>query len=406
MYFNNFQPEECFMKKKVLLISILYKPNVGGIENSIHHLAIEYEKLGYEVDILSSDRNNVSSESLKLSENISDNIKLFRYKFYRNGIYGFFKTYNELYNLINTLTNRANYDVVIGRSSLSVIACRHVGIKNVTYLLPGVVKYQSNESNLYSKISFIKSLRLRLSNAYNHILQYIAVRCSYKNFVFSKNMDLQVKNALGIEVNKPIMKPGVDTKRFFVIENNEKKMIRIKLNIPEDKKIILGLGRFVKAKGFDAVINSLQYLPDDYVVCLVGHGVELSVYKELVNKLKISDRVIIKNPTLKPEDYYQLADFFAMSSTYEPLGQTILEAQACGLPIIALDSKGMDVITAINEVTNENTRELYKKNDGEYFAKAILNMNTRLEKEEISCKSISEYAYDKFSWKVLAENLI
>lgn len=391
--------------KKILLISTLYKPNVGGIENSIHHLAIEYEKQGYCVDIVASDRNNVTEEKLPLLEKVSSNISIYRYSTSKNSILNFFYSVTSLYSLLKKLTKNGSYEFIVARSSLSVIACALAKLKSINYLLPGVAKFQSNSSNVVTSLSIHRKLRFKLSNSYNHILQYIAVRCATKNFVFSDNMKKQVNEALGVVVNTPILKPGVDKLRFYNISAQCRNDLRIRHALPIDKKVILGLGRFVKAKGFHIIIEALSYLPDEYCVCLVGHGAEYDMYNDLAKKNNVSERLFIKSPTDKPEEYYQLADFFAMTSTYEPLGQTILEAQACGLPIIALDSRKLNITTAIYEVTNKDTRGLCEQNNAPDLAKVIVSTDKLNKLSNINREDISIYAHKQFSWGTLALNL-
>lgn len=391
--------------KKILLISTLYKPNVGGIENSIHHLAIEYEKLGYCVDVVASDRNNVTKEKLPLLEKVSSNISIYRYATSKSSILNFFYSMTSLYSLLKKLTKNEGYEFIVARSSLSVIACAFAKLKNINYLLPGVAKFQSNSSNIVTSLSIHRKLRFKLSNSYNHTLQYIAVRCATKNFVFSDNMKKQVNEALGVLVNTPILKPGVDKSRFYNISAQCRNDLRIRHALPIDKKVILGLGRFVKAKGFHVVIEALKHLPDEYCVCLVGHGAEYDMYNDLAKKNNVTDRLFIKPPTDKPEEYYQLADFFAMTSTYEPLGQTILEAQACGLPIIALDPRKLNITTAIYEVTDKDTRGLCEQNNAEALAEVIVSTDRLNTSSNINREDISKYAHKNFSWGTLALSL-
>ncbi|MFA0116640.1 glycosyltransferase family 4 protein [Vibrio breoganii] len=395
------------MRKKVLLTSILYRPNIGGIENSLYHLALEYKELGYSVEIVSSDRNNQSEEHLDSFEKIDNNISCYRYKSMHKNLFGVFRNYLNKYKILKKLSvSSSPYDMVLARSALSVIACRHAGLVNVLYLLPGVSLYQSSGNKLFSKMSFLKRMKVFVSNKYNHYLQYIAVRLASKNLVFSNNMLVQVKSALNINVNSPIVKPGIDSNRFHLVAENTKSLLREKLNLPLDKKIVLGLGRFVKAKGFEILIEALKYLPKEYVVCLVGHGIEEPTYNELALHYGVSEKLIILPATAKPEEVYQASDFFAMTSNYEPLGQTIIEAQACGLPIIALNPSTLDITTAIDEVTIDFSRELCNVNDGKGFSNSLLKMNQRLETGGVDRTAISEYARKTFSWHTLAKKLI
>ncbi|WP_102306058.1 glycosyltransferase family 4 protein [Vibrio cyclitrophicus] len=393
------------MKKNILITSNLYRPNIGGVENSLYHLAFEYEALGYNVAIVSSDMNNVTNEVLPAEEKLSEFITIYRYRVKDNSIPKFIYMYISSFRLYKKLLNKYNgFDNVIARSHFNVIGCKLAGMKNICYLLPGVVINQNSNSNLSKKTK--TSLRSFLYKYYHHFLQKIAVNISSKNFVFSENMRGQTKKFLTGKVENKLVKPGVDINRFHAVSSSRKSEIRLKLGLPEDKKIILGLGRFVNAKGFDLLTGALKFLSDDEIIVLVGSGVEKDLYLNNAKALGKDKYLFVHDPTPEPELYYKASDVFAMTSIYEPLGQTILEAQSCGLPVVAFSPNESTVLTATNEVTFSFSCFYSIDCNSKSLALSILKA---LDSADVNSKlshKISQATSDKFSWKKLAKEMV
>jgi glycosyltransferase involved in cell wall biosynthesis len=95
-----------------------------------------------------------------------------------------------------------------------------------------------------------------------------------------------------------------------------------------------------------------------------------------------------------------------MSSIYEPLGQTILEALATGLPIITAPSSSA-VVTASNEIIDKEHNFFTVEHSIEAFSHAFCQV---AELPENDYRTISEFnrqqAKIKFNWSVLALELL
>ena len=116
----------------------------------------------------------------------------------------------------------------------------------------------------------------------------------------------------------------------------------------EGKKVLMTLGRMSaneKYKGFDEV---LEVLPDlikkspKIVYMAVGDGDDCQRLKAKAEKLRIADHFILTGFVKEEEkaDYYRLADVYLMLSSGEGFGYVILEALACGVPVIGSISDG------------------------------------------------------------------
>ncbi len=108
----------------------------------------------------------------------------------------------------------------------------------------------------------------------------------------------------------------------------------------EDKRVLLTVGRVVAAeryKGFDEVIEILGDLPEDVVYVIAGGGNDLPRLKRRARELGVEHRVVFTGlfPEAEKPALYNLADVYVMPSRGEGFGFVLLEAMACGVPVIA-----------------------------------------------------------------------
>jgi len=103
---------------------------------------------------------------------------------------------------------------------------------------------------------------------------------------------------------------------------------------------VLAMGRLVPVKGFDVLLQAFARcarLHHDWTLRIVGDGPERGRLEALSDKLGIATRVRL-DPFLKePEAAFKSAGLFALSSRYEGFPNVLLEAMACGLPVISFD---------------------------------------------------------------------
>lgn len=101
---------------------------------------------------------------------------------------------------------------------------------------------------------------------------------------------------------------------------------------------ILTVGTIKTVKNHPLLLRAFARLPrPDARLMFVGDGSERDALLSLAHELGIADRVILAGFQSDPTPFYLTADLFALSSDYEGFGNVIVEAMACGTPVVSTD---------------------------------------------------------------------
>jgi glycosyltransferase involved in cell wall biosynthesis len=145
----------------------------------------------------------------------------------------------------------------------------------------------------------------------------------------------------------------VDTNLFRPVTNREKMTFRDQLGLPKERKLILFVGHFSWEKGADLLLNAWERhvasaFPDTGLVFVGSTKPDhYEVDAQLVRDVQqlagpyVNERIFFIEKTFKIEMYYQTADIFVLPSLREGLPNALLEAMACGLPLIASKLEGI-----------------------------------------------------------------
>ena len=133
---------------------------------------------------------------------------------------------------------------------------------------------------------------------------------------------------------------GIKSQKINVIHNG----INTRLFIPNINKIsdnnrLLWIGRFVKGKGVDYLLDAFKLLKAEYpnlVLTMVGKGPDKERIEKRIQTLAIRDSIkiidFISNSNIV--QLYQNSDVFVLPSLEEGVPRTILEAMSCGIPVV------------------------------------------------------------------------
>ena len=114
-------------------------------------------------------------------------------------------------------------------------------------------------------------------------------------------------------------------------------------------KTIVSMGRLDYLKGFDILINAFSEVGrhnSNWQLLIIGDGPLKEELKLLTLKLDIQSKVKFLGNLRNPFTYLKKSDLFVLSSRSECFGNVIIEAMACGLPVISTNCLGpTEIIT-------------------------------------------------------------
>jgi glycosyltransferase involved in cell wall biosynthesis len=175
----------------------------------------------------------------------------------------------------------------------------------------------------------------------------------------SKWLNTQFEKSLLGKKKHTIINNGIDLKNFY---NEDKKIVRKRLNLPLDKKIILFQAQGGKKNIWKGGGTWEKVVSD------IGEEIENVVFIELgrtKSDIWVNDKylaVAYTEDISVIRDYFNSADILCFPSKFENYSITLLEAMACGLPIVAFDVGGNSEI-----VSNNSNGFLVKKGDDDEF---------------------------------------
>jgi glycosyltransferase involved in cell wall biosynthesis len=180
---------------------------------------------------------------------------------------------------------------------------------------------------------------------------------------------------LGVPAERVRVIPnGVDSSRFH---RADKQTARAELGLPLDRKILLSVGAFVAGKGHELIIDLLPELRRRYpglvYVGIGGRGGTDSRLRAIQRRLRregLEDVVRIEG--MQPHDmiprWLAAADVFCLASAREGCPNSVMEALACGTPVVVTKVGGVPEI-----VRDGEDGFVIPYFDGPAFARAIAN---------------------------------
>ncbi|MDE2028323.1 MAG: glycosyltransferase family 4 protein [Candidatus Omnitrophica bacterium] len=131
---------------------------------------------------------------------------------------------------------------------------------------------------------------------------------------------------------------GVDLKRFAPADDVQRRLVRQEWKIAGNTPLIGIIARLSDVKGIDVLIRAmprvLKEMPGARLM-IVGQGPEEAHLKKLAVDLSLSGEVFFRNTINQTNRILPAFDVFAMPSLMEGLGLSVMEAQACGVPVVA-----------------------------------------------------------------------
>lgn len=321
---------------------------MGGVETQAKALAKKLMENGVEIFVITRQR----TSNLKKIENI-DGIPVIRIS--PKGP-GKFRRWEMIpFALLHLIKMRHKYDVLL------VPAFRTLGMPAVIACLlfkkKCILKAENNGEMSGEFFNIGLSKKMGLSIHYikpflmirNRLLRKAHFFVSFSSQISKELADNQVHKKKIVELPN-----GIDIQKFSPASSDEKIKLRQRLGIPEDKVIAVFTGRLVSWKGLPLLVKvwlEIVSSNPDAVLVLVGAGGEdiHNCEDDLRNFVKdntLEANVIFTGNVENVHEFLKAADLFVFPSENEAFGNSIIEAMACGLPVITTRTGGpKDIIT-------------------------------------------------------------
>lgn len=158
----------------------------------------------------------------------------------------------------------------------------------------------------------------------------------------SKQGQAFVKAVSGIDLQGIKFVPnGIDMQHFCMLPEERRRQVRRRWKWPTDKLVLLTVGTLSAVKNHIGLAKALGDMAawDQIHVCWIGDQTvrhAASVFDSL-RSLGIEDQIDLRSPTKDIHEAYQAADVLVHASSREGTSNVVLEAMACGLPVLATD---------------------------------------------------------------------
>lgn len=150
--------------------------------------------------------------------------------------------------------------------------------------------------------------------------------------------------AIGVCPDKvAVLRNGVDLDRFHPLD---RAAIRAKLDLTGP--VWLAVGHLIERKGLPIILAALAKTAD-VTLLIAGDGPEEARLRQLVKRLGVNERVRFLGAIRHADlcEYYNAADAMVLASSREGMPNVVLEALACGTPVVAARVEGTpEVITS------------------------------------------------------------
>jgi glycosyltransferase involved in cell wall biosynthesis len=220
-------------------------------------------------------------------------------------------------------------------------------LKRIGYLQSALIARES--TSIYLRFKGIKRATYRLA----YLLGYPATRLII--------CQTDIMRAQFLEHNNFIAKNKVITLPNPI--NLDSVLAKAEENICIEGEFICAAGRLIPIKGFSVLINAFKGISADHInlkLIILGDGPERNELIELIYKLKLEDRVILKGFVSNPYPYFKKAKLCVVSSIEEGFPNVLLQMVALNTAVVStLCAGGIEDIPDIVKVKPNDKNALY-----------------------------------------------
>ena len=298
-----------------------FPPHVGGVGVHIHTLSKELVKQGHDVYVITYPHKNIQDiDGIHVIGTKGLNIP---------GVRGLMFKKNAKKALENLL-KKEDIDIIHGHYLFPAGAAA-VEVGNAHGIKTYVTAHGSDMFEVYKKQPLMRST---IKNVLKRADCVLAVSNALRHEIIATGVT-------GISEKTKLSWNSVDVDKFSTEENNSFK----KENNLLDKPIVMFVGNLIKRKNVESLLEAKKIANSDYYLVIVGDGPLFKKLNKKVEDENIRD-VIFAGSRNDVENVIPSCDVLILPSFSESFGLVLIEALACGKPVIGSNVGGItEIIT-------------------------------------------------------------
>jgi UDP-glucose:(heptosyl)LPS alpha-1,3-glucosyltransferase len=163
----------------------------------------------------------------------------------------------------------------------------------------------------------------------------------------SQMVQTEIHERFGVPLDRlPVIYNAIDPDVFNPGLAMHREAVRTRLRIPADAVVFLLVGSSYARKGVGRAIEALAAVPPPAHLLVVGRDRHPGRYLALARHCGVEHRVTIAGAQTDPKPFYGAADAFVLPTLYDALSNAVLEALACGLPVVTTNRCGAGELVA------------------------------------------------------------
>lgn len=355
------------------LLCIVSNMNAGGAETFLMKLYRSLDKSQYQMDFIVA----IKEKGFYDDEIISLGGRIFHVS---PKSAGFFRNFKEIIKIVRI--NKYISVLRVSQHSLSatdLLAAKLGGAKKLAFR-----SSNTNTTDANKKEIFLHKMCLFMPQVFSNIK--LAPSTEAAEFLFGKDCVRRGKanilhNALNLEM--------------YCYDEKGRQQVRSELGITDDTMVVGHVGRFMKQKNHTFLINifyEIHQKNPKSKLFLVGKGELESQIKMQVKKMGLENDVVFAGVRPDIPQLMSAMDVFVFPSFYEGMPNTVIEAQATGLPCLIADTitKEADVTGIVEYMTLNDTYERWAERAVQITKNIRCDKTEEMRKKGYDIKDVTE----------------
>lgn len=295
-----------FQKLKILFV--ITSLRTGGAERLVAELAVRLKNKGHKVEIFVFDGTDTILKKELLKEEIT----------VTTGGRGYLQMWNPFHILkLKKLIKANGYDIIHTHNT----SAQYIGALSVSDPKIKLITTEHNTFNKRRKWHGFKKIDKKIYSRYDKVI------------CVSREVKTLLLNYLKEEGEDkfPVIYNGIDLSKFKQKDNYSGN---------RDKFIVTMIAAFRKQKDHETMIRAVVNLPENYELWLAGEGETKEMWERFVETLELKQRIKFLGNVENIPELLSQSDVMVLSSHYEGMPLSLIEAMAAAKPCIASDVDG------------------------------------------------------------------